>query len=320
MMNAAERFIRLVEVHSDLAGARQGASGGIDALIKRGLEKHSSYFEKYPAEVILHENEKLKEPSAFAYAKYIDSVGQVIERIAQRICALRQDKFFPIVIAADHSSAAGTMAGLKLAHPDDEIGVVYIDAHADIHTPYTTPSGNMHGMPLAIATALDNDEEQINAISTQEREHWERLKALSKVPAIKPENIVFCALRDFEPAEEALIKKHDIAVYDTQSITYIGIQKVCAQIFALLEHCQHIYVSFDVDSIDPLFIPGTGTPAHGGLSFEQALQLNLELIKNTKVCCWEMAEINPLYDKNNISSEYSFMILERVTQMLIKNY
>ena len=86
----------------------------------------------------------------------------MIERIASRIKELREEKLFPIVLAGDHASCAGTMHGLKMAHPNDEIGVVYIDAHADIHSPYTSPSGNMHGMPLAIVTAEDNCENKIN--------------------------------------------------------------------------------------------------------------------------------------------------------------
>lgn len=315
------RFIRLVEVHSDIAGAKRGARKAIRALVKSSIEKGSDYFEKYPAEVILDENKFYKEGTKYSCAKFIDKVTLVIQRVAQRIKELRDENFFPIVIAGDHSTSAGTMSGLRLAHQDDEIGVVYIDAHADFHTPYTTPSGNLHGMPLSVATGLDNIESKINNPSTDEVKYWENLKGISGIKsAINPSNIVFCALRDFQEAEKNIINMFNIKNYSTQDITMLGIKKVVESIFVDLNHCEHIYVSFDVDSIDPLYIPGTGTPSNGGLSFEQALQLNIELIKNSKICCWEIAEINPILDKNNISGKFSFHILEQITKELLKNY
>lgn len=315
------RFIRLVEVHSDIAGAKRGARNAIKALVKSCIENGSDYFEKYPAEVILDENKTYKVGTKYEYAKFVDKVTLVIQRLAQRIKELRSENFFPIIIAGDHSTSAGTMAGLRLAHKEDEIGVVYIDAHADFHTPFTTPSGNLHGMPLSIATGIDNFESKINNPTQEELKYWENLKGISGINyAIKPKNIVFCALRDFEKAEENIIKTFNIKNYSTHDITMLGVKRVVEKISVDLSHCKHIYVSFDVDSIDPLYIPGTGTPSSGGLSFEQALQLNIELIKNSKVCCWEIAEINPILDKNNISGKFSFHIIEQITNELLKNY
>ncbi len=317
-MKDFSRFIKIVKVYSDIAGRRKGAGLGIDALVKSCEEKGSRYFKKYPAEVILHENRAYEEKSKYKYAKYIDKISLVINRVSSRIKELRDEKFFPIVLSGDHASCAGTMKGLKLAHPDDEIGVVYIDAHADIHSPYTSPSGNMHGMPLSIVTAIDNIESKINNPTIEEQRYWEDLKGSS--PIIKPENIVFCALRDYERAEDELINKYRIKKYSAKDITYLGIKKIVDEIFIKLENCKHIYVSFDVDSIDPIYLPGTGTPSEDGLSFEQALQLNMQLIKNEKVCCWEIAEINPKYDENGRGTKAIFNILELVTKMLIKNY
>ena len=321
MKNDNSRYIRLVEVHSDIAGAKRGAAKAIKALVNSSIENCSRYFKNYPAEVILDENSAYKIGTKYRYAKFVDKVTLVIQRVAQRIKELREENFFPIVIAGDHSTSAGTMAGLRLAHQEDEIGVVYIDAHADFHTPYTTPSGNLHGMPLAIATSIDNIESKINNPTKEELKYWENLKGISGLtPALKAKNIVFCALRDFEEAEKNFIHKFGIKNYSTHEITMLGIKEVVHNIFQDLHHCKHIYVSFDVDSIDPLYVPGTGTPSHGGLSFEQALGLNIELIKNSKVCCWEIAEINPLLDKKNVSGAFSFHILEQVTKELLKNY
>ncbi len=320
-MKDASRFIKIVQVYSDIAGRRKGAGLGIDALMNSCKEQGSRYFKKYSSEVILDENSSFLNNTSYKYAKYIDKVSLVIERVASRIKDLREENFFPIVLSGDHASSAGTMHGLKMAHPNDEIGVVYIDAHADIHSPYTSSSGNMHGMPLAIVTAQDNIESKINNPTIEEQRHWERLKGLSGIePSIKPENIVFCALRDYERAEDELINRNSMSKYTAKDITYKGVKTVVEEIFKKLNHCKYIYVSFDVDSIDPIYLPGTGTPSEYGLSFDQALQLNMQILKNEKVCCWEITEINPKYDENNRGTTAIFNILELVTKMLIKNY
>lgn len=315
----SERYIRLVEVPSELAGAKIGASKGINALKCYCDENQCGYFEKYPIIKIEDENHALLKPTKFSNAKYIDHVGVVLQRVAKSVEDLRRDNFFPIIMAGDHSTAAGTIAGLIRAHQNQRIGVVWIDAHADMHTPYTSPSGNMHGMPLAIAMGEDNIACKINRLSKEEKYQWEKLKSLSSLH-VKPKDIVFCSLRDFEEPEKEFIKRHGIKKYSTKDITYDGVKSVVNSIMEDLKECDHIYISFDVDSIDPLYIPGTGTPVESGLSFEQALCLNLELIKHKKVCCWEMAEINPLLDKQNISGRYSFEILDKVTSMLVKHY
>lgn len=315
------RHINLIEVYSDIAGHKKGASLGIDELKKTCEELDSNYFEKFKIESVEDENHTFEKGTKYKNAKYIDKIELVVTRLATKVKELRDKNLFPIIIAGDHSSCAGTMHGLKMAHPDDEIGVVYIDAHADIHSPYTSGSGNMHGMPLAMACALDNLEEKRNDISHEEKEYWDRLKFLaSKNPSIKPENVVFCSVRDYQKEEKALMIKHNIPNYTTEEITYRGVKAVVDEIFKKLDHCKHIYVSFDVDSVDPVYIPGTGTPSENGLSYEQALQLNMELIKNEKVCCWEMAEINPLYNNSEADSKRVFEILDKITHKLIEHY
>ena len=320
-MKDSSRFIKILKVYSDIAGSKAGASLGIDALMESSQDIGSRYFKKYKAESVITNKLLENEYTSFTHAKYIDKVYDVVNDVAFRIKEFREQKLFPIVLAGDHASSAGTMHGLKMAHPNDEIGVVYIDAHADIHSPYTTPSGNIHGMPLAIVTRLDNKKSAINNPSQEEIVYWEKIKNISgKQASIKPENIVFCALRDFQIAEESLINEYNIKKYSAKDITYKGIKNIVEEIFKKLEHCKYIYVSFDVDSIDPLYLPGTGTPSANGLSLEQALQLNMQLIKNKKVCCWEIAEINPKFDENSRGTNAIFKILEQVTKMLIHKY
>ncbi|MCP4969582.1 MAG: arginase [Arcobacter sp.] len=313
--------IKLIEVYSDIAASKKGAALGIKALKESSENLSSTYFKKFLSEAIFNENDPYSEKTNFKNAKYIDKTYSVIKKLANKVKDLRHDNIFPIILAGDHSSCAGTIHGLKMAHKEDEIGVVYIDAHADIHTPYTSESGNIHGMPLAMACGIDNKKSSINNPSKEELEYWDKLKFMvSKEGSIKPENIVYCALRDFEKAEENIIKKNGINVFTVEDINYNGIKNTLENIFDKLSNCKHIYVSFDVDSIDPLYVPGTGVPVPNGLTYNQALQLNLGLIKNEKVCCWEIAEINPLYNESKNDTEKIFLMLEEVTRTLIKHY
>lgn len=320
-MEFNSRYIKLIEIYSDIAGHKKGAGLGIDDLKKTCKELKSNYFEKFKIESIEDENQSYEKGTQYKNAKYIDKIDLVISRLANKVKELRDENLFPIILAGDHSSCAGTMHGLRMAHPNDEIGVVYIDAHADIHSPYTSSSGNMHGMPLAIACALDNLECKRNDLSKEEIYYWNKLKFLTgNKPSINVENVIFCALRDYQKEEKTLIDKYNIPNYTAQEITYVGIKNIVKEIFKKLEHCKHIYISFDVDSVDPLYIPGTGTPSVNGLSYEQAMQLNMELIKNEKVCCWEMAEINPLYNNTKEDSYRVFEILNKITHKLIEHY
>lgn len=168
------KHIKLIEVYADIAGQRKGAALGLEALRKSSANTDSSYYENFVTQKI--EQECIIDESEFKHAKHIDKVYPVISQLADKVKQMRNENLFPIILAGDHSSCAGTMHGLKMAHPNDEIGVVYIDAHADIHTPYTSNSGNMHGMPLAIACALDNKEEAINTLTCKEKEYWDKLK------------------------------------------------------------------------------------------------------------------------------------------------
>ena len=317
-----EHKIKLIEVYSDIAGDRKGASLGVTELRKSSENLNSEYFNKFISHKVEDENHAYEKESEFKNAKYIDRITMVVERLANKVKEVRLEGDFPIILAGDHASCAGTMHGLRMAHPNEVIGVVYIDAHADIHSPYTSDSGNMHGMPLAMACGIDNKESMVHDITAKEKEYWDKLKNLAgtKDASIDPRNVVFCAIRDFQQAEQDVIDKYNIPVHTVEDITLAGITNTVKIISEQLSHCDHIYISFDVDSVDPVYIPGTGTPVSKGLSYEQALHLNMELIKNEKVCCWEMAEINPMYNNHIDDSLKIFEILEQVSNKLIKHY
>ena len=251
------------------------------------------------------------------YAKRIKSVLKMYERIAAGVRDVLKDSKFPIILSGDHSNAGGTLAGIKMAYPDSNIGVIWIDAHADMHSPYTSPSGNMHGMPLAISLGEDNIENKANDLDYETIELWEMLKNVGGIsPKIEFRDLMFIALRDFEEQEGYLLKKNKVKVVTTTEFKKTGVTKICREAIKYLSHCDKIYISFDVDCLDPSISRGTGTPVKGGINEREAADIILDLIQNERVCCLEFTEINPTLDSENVMAETVFEILQKVVRQI----
>ena len=222
------------------------------------------------------------------------------------------------VLGGDHSTAAGTIAGIKKAFPNRRLGVVWIDAHADIHSPYTTPSGNMHGMPLAVATDNDNLAHKINHLDAETIKFWEMSKALGvpDSPNLDVKDLIYVSVRDTETAEDSLIAQHRIPVISTNEVRVMGAKTVAQRCLDYLSEVDLIYVTFDVDSMDSTICMGTGTPVPGGLWADEARDLNTALVKDSRVCCWEICEINPVIDTLNTMAENSLGIFQSVVDTI----
>ena len=141
--------IKIIEVPSEIGAGTRGSSLGIEAIKVAALDFMSNFFIHFPSEKIQDENKILYEPIESPYAKRIKGVAAMYDKLSKSICNSMKDNFFPVVLSGDHSTSGGTIAGIKMARPKSRLGVIWIDAHADLHTPYTTPSGNVHGMPMA---------------------------------------------------------------------------------------------------------------------------------------------------------------------------
>jgi arginase len=254
------------------------------------------------------------------YARRIKSILKMYERISAGVRDALKDGKFPIILAGDHSNAAGTIAGIKMAYSDSTIGVIWIDAHADMHTPYTTPSGNMHGMPLAVSLGEDNIENKVNTLDYETIELWEMLKNVGGIsPKLEYRDLLFIALRDFEEQEAYLLKKNKVKIVTTAEFKKTGVAKTCREAIRYLNHCDKIYISFDVDALDPSISRGTGTPVKGGINEREAADIILDLIQNERVCCLEFTEINPTLDSENVMAETVFEILQKVVRQIELN-
>ena len=312
--------IKLIEVPSEIGAGTRGASLGVEAIKIAALDSMSNFFVHFPSEKIEVENKLLFEPIQSPYAKRIQGVLTMYERISKAVSESIKGNFFPVVISGDHSNAGGTIAGIKMAKPKSKLGVIWIDAHADLHTPYTTPSGNMHGMPLATAIAEDNEEYKIHDLDEITHRLWEQLKSLGKIsPKVLPEDVVLISLRDFEKEEKHLIEKHGIKVITTGDIRRNGAEIVYRKVIRYLSDCTDIYVSFDVDSLDSSISKGTGTPVSNGLKEREAEDLISKFMQHRKICCFEITEVNPTLDKENLMAEIAFNILQRSVNVLMMN-
>jgi arginase len=310
--------LKIIEVKSEIGAGTRGASLGVEAMKIASLDLNSDFFKQYDSIEVENVNELLFDGAKHSYAKFIDGVMIMEERVCLEVYETLFDEFFPIIMAGDHSTAYGTIAGIKKAYPKIRLGVVWIDAHADIHTPFTTPSGNMHGMALAMACGIDNLECKVNDPRGETLEYWEQLKNVGMPgPKIYPEDIVYIGVRDLEKPENYLINKHNINFIEIEDVKKAGPAVIARKALDMLDHCDMIYVSFDVDSIDSRISTGTGTPVPNGLTVEEARILNAELGKDPKICVWEIVEVNPTLDTENRMAESAFEILEATAKSIV---
>ena len=312
--------IKIIEVPSEIGAGTRGASLGIEAIKIAALDFMSNFFVHFPSEKIEMENHLLFEPIQSPYAKRIQGVLNMYEKVSKSVSESLKANFFPVVISGDHSNAGGTIAGIKMAKPKSKLGVIWIDAHADLHSPYTTPTGNMHGMPLSVSIAEDNQEMKVHELDEKTARLWEQLKKFGKInQKILPEDVVFISLRDFEKEEKYLIEKHGMKVITTGEVRRNGAENVCRKVLRYLSDCTDIYVSFDVDSLDSSISKGTGTPVSNGLREREAEDLISKFMQNRKICCFEISEVNPTLDKENLMAEIAFNILQRSVNVLMMN-
>ena len=312
--------IKLIEVPSEIGAGTRGASLGVDAIKIAALDFMSNFFVHFPSETIPSENNLLFEPIASPYAKRIKGVAAMYEKVSMAVKSTIKNNFFPVVISGDHSTSGATIAGIKMAKPNSRLGVIWIDAHADLHTPFTTPSGNMHGMPLATAIAEDNMDFAVHELDKETRKKWDELKNIGNIqPKILPEDIVFISLRDYEKEEKSLIEKYGMKVITTSELRRKGPENVVRSVIRHLSECTDLYVSFDVDCLDSSITKGTGTPVSNGLKEREAEDLVSKFMQNRKICCFEITEVNPTLDKENLMAEIAFNILQRSVNVLLVN-
>ncbi|MEK5217476.1 arginase [Psychrobacillus sp. FSL H8-0487] len=208
--------------------------------------------------------------------------------LANRVHNIIGEGNFPIVLGGDHSIAIGTLAGL--ADRYENLGVIWYDAHADLNTAETSPTGNIHGMPLAVSIGLG---------------HEELVNIRDFAPKIKPENVVIIGARSVDPGERELIKEKGIKVFSMHEIDKLGMSEVMTQAIQYFvdRKVDGVHLSLDLDGLDPLYTPGVGTPVAGGISYRESHLAMEMLYASNMITSAEFVEVNPILDEKNKTAD-----------------
>lgn len=310
-----KRDIVLIENPSELGAGTRGAGLGPIAVRLQDNQNGSEVYSKYPHVTVLSQNEVLCNTVVNPHAKYITTIVNHNKAFIKEFQSQVKTGKFPIVISGDHSNALGTIAAIKDANPDKRLGVIWIDAHADLHTPYTTPSGNVHGMPLGASLGEGYESDAINEPNQEVVEAWHELTHIgeNKIhPKVLPSDLVLIAIRDLEDPEWQDIDDNRIKNYVPARLLNKTMYEVAEESLDYLNACDLIYISFDVDSMDPSVSVGTGTSVPNGLSLEDAKELLQYLYKSPKIAALEITEINPLIDQDNKMAKAALEILKHL--------
>ncbi|KZE37228.1 arginase [Bhargavaea cecembensis] len=219
--------------------------------------------------------------------KNLKAVTEGNRKLAGKVSETVRDGRFPLVLGGDHSIAIGTLAGLNEHYSN--LGVIWYDAHTDLNTAETSPSGNIHGMPLAVAMGLGHSD----------------LTSIGGGPKVKPENIVVIGARSIDPGERELVREKGIRVYTMHEIDRDGMTEIMQDAISYLEErgVDGVHLSLDLDGLDPLYTPGVGTPVQGGLSYRES-HLAMEMLHSTgRITSAEFVEVNPILDERNKTAD-----------------
>lgn len=217
----------------------------------------------------------------------LEEIIETSETLSQSVSNSLSNNHFPLILGGDHSIAIGSISGVSKHY--ENLGVIWYDAHGDLNIPEESPSGNIHGMPLRIL-AGDGDDKLVNIANY--------------APKVKPENIVLIGMRDLDVGERQYIKDNNIKTYTMAEVDRYGIKQVIEEtIDYLKEKTDGIHLSLDVDALDPVETPGTGTRVLGGLTYRES-HFALEFLHNSNlVTSMDLVEVNPLIDHNNDTAE-----------------
>lgn len=212
----------------------------------------------------------------------LEEVVETSTRLAKLVDQEVRGKSFPLVLGGDHSIALGTLAGVSRHY--ENLGLIWYDAHGDINTLETSPSGNIHGMPLAASLGLG---------------HHDLRSILDAKPKVKPENVVLIGIRALDDGEKELLRRLNIKVYTMHEVDRLGMPKIIEETIVYLKACDGVHLSFDLDGIDPSEAPGVGTPALGGATYRES-HLALEMLSEAGIITSaEFVEVNPMLDDKN---------------------
>jgi arginase len=286
--------VHIIGFPMDLGAGRRGVDMGPSALRIADIEGRLRAL-GYP--VVDHGDIDVHEPEVLTIVdprlRYLPEITRSCERLARRVKASLKTGDFPLVLGGDHSMAIGTIAGVAGYCRDvrKRLGVIWVDAHSDINTPQTSPSGNIHGMPVAASLGIGAPD--LARVGGDYRK-------------LDPANIVMIGLRSVDEGERRIIRQNGIRAYTMTDIDRLGMHAVINESLDYLsERADHIHVSFDLDSVDPTIAMGVGTPVPGGLTYREAHLVMETIAERGALGSLEVAEVNPILDTLNLSALFA---------------
>ena len=294
MKKIQSKVVNLIGFPMDLGADRRGVDMGPSALrianLKQKLEK-LGYKVIDSGDIFIQnmERQKITNPKL----KYLNEILRTSKILAGRIEKVLEKDQFPLCLGGDHSMAIGTIAGISSYCKKNKLnlGVIWIDAHTDMNTDETSPSGNIHGMPMAVAVGLGNKK---------------LVDFYGFSPKVKADNCALIGVRSIDHLERLNIKKMGLPVYTMSDVDKIGIHRIISRVLKQFkEKVDHIHVSFDLDSVEPDIAPGVGTPVPGGLSYREAHLLMESIAECGCMSSLEISEVNPILDRKNRSAEFA---------------
>jgi len=280
--------IRIIGVPMDLGASRRGVDMGPSALRAAGLQARIKQLGHQVEDI---GNISVKQPEEMSYgdkrAKYLQEIAETCNDLAETVQKSLDEEFLPLVLGGDHSIASGVSAGVSAFFRKEkkQIGYIWLDAHGDMNTPESSPSGNVHGMPLAAMMGY-GAEELVNLGGFK--------------PKAEPGNIVIVGARDLDAQERKIVKKSGVHVFTMRDIDERGMREVMSDALKYaMDDTDGIAVSLDMDFVDPADAPGVGTPVRGGVTYREA-HLAMEMIADSEtMASLEVVEINPIIDEHN---------------------
>jgi arginase len=278
-----DRRVAIIGAELDLGAGRRGVDMGPSAIRYAGLGERLAAL-GIPSEDWGNVHTHLRETTetGSADARYLTQIRETCERVAGQVRAAVERGVTPLVLGGDHSVAIGTIGGL--ASLDGPGGALWFDAHGDLNTPETTPSGNVHGMPLAAVLGW--------AGAGFESNSW-------PLPSLDPERVALIGVRSLDPGERELVHRAGIPVYTISDIDRRGVEPVLREALERVSGASFAHISVDLDFVDPDVAPGVGSPVRGGLSYREA-HLMMELVAESELLTsLELVEVNPILDHEN---------------------
>lgn len=291
--------ISITNVHLDLGAGRRGTDMGPSAMHVAGLVPKLQRLghhvvDSRPIESRDFENADAGDPKA----RFLPAILRTCSLLADRVEAGLDAGHFPLVLGGDHAQAIGTISGLARwwRRRGERVGVVWVDAHTDMNTPDTTPSGNIHGMPLA--TLLGYGPPELVALAGGE-------------PALHPEDVAIIGVRDVDPAETPLVRELGIRVFTMSELDSRGIASCVQEAFQIATTgTAGVHLSFDLDGVDPRQAPGVGTPVPGGLTLRESHLICESGARTGRLLGMEMVELNPTLDVRNETGDLAVWLIE----------